>query len=212
MKNEKLPQNRDKQTLYIVGLIVALIVLAVTSVMARAHTLTGWELTVFHKINGWNAPEWVTSQIAKPISDAAWGLVGVVGLFLLIPKFTRFAWRFASVVGGAFVVSFVLEHIVKRERPVGLTHDLTLRAAQGGFGFPSGHVMTVTVLGLVMARFVSWPWRIAIGLFIFAEVWSRIYLGVHAPLDVIGGFALGTAAVCFVQLLPKKLKDLLRIS
>jgi glycosyltransferase 2 family protein len=195
----------------------ALVVLLVSAYLAHKHTLTGWEATLFYKINHWQAPHWVVSQIAKPLSNAVWGMIGIACLALLIPKVTARAWRYVVPAVGAYSAEFIVGHVVNRPRPAGFTdapnmvHDVVLRANQGGVGFPSGHVAVVTALGLTLWPFVSWPWRVVIGLLIIAEAWSRIFLGVHAPLDVVGGFVIGVMAVSFIRLLPHKLLVWLRL-
>lgn len=64
----------------------------------------------------------------------------------------------------------------------------------GRLGFPSGHATT-------SAGIATWLWltyrdpfaRICFALFALAMGYSRIYLGVHWPSDVLAGFALGVS-------------------
>ncbi|MGC9358267.1 MAG: phosphatase PAP2 family protein, partial [Anaerolineae bacterium] len=61
-----------------------------------------------------------------------------------------------------------------------------------GFGFPSGHTVNAVVLWLYLALQLrrGWFW-IAGGLFALAVALSRVYLGVHFVIDILGGFAVG---------------------
>jgi len=77
-----------------------------------------------------------------------------------------------------------------------------------GYGFPSGHATTATILygGLVLVLTVG-PrrQRIATAAALITVVCvSRVALGVHALIDVIGGVATGLAALGLLFVLPKQ--------
>jgi len=61
-----------------------------------------------------------------------------------------------------------------------------------GFGLPSGHTQsTVTIWGYIAVRFRNrGAWILAAALIIMVPL-SRVYLGVHFPTDVLGGYLLG---------------------
>lgn len=88
---------------------------------------------------------------------------------------------------------------------------VAVRLAETSLGFPSIHATLVTAVALTVMPYVSWFWRIALTCIIIAVCLSRVYAGVHLPLDVMAGVALGTAAVALVRLTPQSLRVLLRI-
>jgi membrane-associated phospholipid phosphatase len=90
-----------------------------------------------------------------------------------------------------------LKLLVERPRP-------GLEAAVGshGFSYPSGHAVAITLFCgyLVVQTFrrtAQWPWRIAAlagAVAVVAMVaFSRVYLGVHHPSDVVAALLLGVA-------------------
>jgi len=63
----------------------------------------------------------------------------------------------------------------------------------GGGGLPSGHTQSAVVVWGYIAACLrrTWFWVVAVVLMVFIPL-SRIYLGVHFPTDLLGGYVLGT--------------------
>jgi undecaprenyl-diphosphatase len=115
-------------------------------------------------------------------------------------------WRLAAGLAlagaGVYALAKVVKHFVLRGRPSGLLDDVVVRgAAPHGLGFVSGHIAVVTALA-----YVAWPWlprwgRWAAGAAVAAVFLTRMYVGAHLPLDMVGGAALGLAVGALVRLL-----------
>ncbi len=98
---------------------------------------------------------------------------------------------------GAAILSEIVKLLVGRARP----HLFPPLAPESGFSFPSGHMLTSIAFYGMCAIVTSWfltgwgRWAIALlSLFLILLVgYSRIYLGVHYPSDVLGSALLGTA-------------------
>lgn len=214
-KLEQLPESPpDTQQVrwgYVALLVAGVVILGVSGAIAAGKKMTGWEHALFVHINGVHLPHWVASQVAKPLSNAVWGIVGLAFVMLLLPKYRLMAWQYAVAGGGAFVFEAIIEQIVGRGRPVVLTHDVILRASQGGAGFPSGHVTVLAALCLTMWAYVTWPWRALLVLFVAAEAWSRLYLGVHSPLDIVGALGAACIVVGVLHLLPPKIRSIFKL-
>jgi undecaprenyl-diphosphatase len=134
-----------------------------------------------------------------------------LGNFLVVPVAVLAAlafrrWRLAAGLAlagaGVYALAKVVKHFVLRGRPSDLLDDVVVRgAAPHGLGFVSGHIAVVTALALV-----AWPWlprwgRWAAGAAVAAVFVTRMYVGAHLPLDMVGGAALGVAVGALVRLL-----------
>ena len=62
-----------------------------------------------------------------------------------------------------------------------------------GYSFPSGHSMNAASAygGMVVRRDVPWALRVILGAVVVLVAFSRCYLGVHTPQDVLVGMAAG---------------------
>jgi undecaprenyl-diphosphatase len=117
---------------------------------------------------------------------AVWlALAALFALALRRPQI--FVWTLVSD-GLAELVADGLKAAIPRARP----HVHALVARPHSHSFPSGHATTsfacATVLALVAPRL-----RLPLFLLAAAIAWSRVYVGVHYPLDVVAGALLGAA-------------------
>ena len=70
------------------------------------------------------------------------------------------------------------------------------RSAATGYSFPSGHTQTITgFLGGIARILKQWKYRVVLILIILLVAFSRMYLGVHTPLDVFVSLFIGTVLV-----------------
>ena len=140
---------------------------------------------------------------------ANWQFITGVCLILLILPWTR---RFPGLILSASplfstLLYKLIKEILQRPRPEEALHLIH----QGGFSFPSGHAMTGLVFyGLVLYFFLSSIKNsstrrvlLSVGVvYIFFIGFSRIYLGVHYPSDVLAGWCLGGLQLMLILRLP----------
>ena len=134
----------------------------------------------------------------------------VGGFLVLVRRWRTLALVVGSTVGGA-AVNALLKSLFARPRPTvvpHLTHVLTE-------SFPSGHAMLSAIvyltLGALLAQLVERRWLraylvgVALTLTLLIGL-TRVYLGVHYPTDVLGGWMAGLAWALLTATLARAVK------
>lgn len=148
---------------------------------------------------------WIQEWLRCPVLDTFFsaftqlgnaGLVWLVvsGGMLLFPKARRAGfWALVAMLFGLLCTNIVLKHLVGRVRPWLVVEGLTrLVAEHDPNSFPSGHTCAAFAAGATWARYAKKRWLK--GLCIAQAVlmgFSRLYVGVHFPSDVLVGCAVG---------------------
>jgi undecaprenyl-diphosphatase len=145
-------------------------------------------------------PEWLQTALLDVTAlggpTVIWLVVAAVIGFLCLQARYRTALVIAAAAGSGELLNHVLKLLFMRPRPSVVPH---LRDV-GSASFPSGHTMESAIvyltLGVMLMRVAEG--RIAkiycLGVAVMVTVLvgtSRVYLGVHYPTDVLGGWILG---------------------
>lgn len=138
--------------------------------------------------------------LGSPTFDTILG----IGLFILLWWKRRKIEAFYLAINMVMVAGIgnqLLKLVFQRPRP----HFLRL-ASEGGFSFPSGHAMgSILLYGTlfifitiwIKKRSTQWILGILLTLLVVFIGMSRIYLGVHYPSDIIGGWLVGGGYLAF---------------
>jgi len=127
--------------------------------------------------------------------EVVWGLL-VVGMFLLGNKRTKIlAMELAILFVIGIIIGDPAKILIGRTRPYIVDPSIVLRVgAETDASYPSGHALIVSIGAVFcLARFHKRIVAILLGVEAALVCYSRIYVGVHYPLDVIGGILLGAA-------------------
>ena len=176
------------------------LVLVLAALPVDADRVSAVETAVFRPLNGVDV---LPFAVIWPVMQL--GNVFVVPAAAILAAALRRWWLAAGLlVGGAatYFLAKVVKGIVVRGRPDDLLADVVIRGAEAhGRGFVSGHAAVVAVL-----VGVAWPalgrrGRVICAALATAVCLSRVHVGAHLPLDVVGGAGLGLAVAGVVRLL-----------
>lgn len=167
---------------------------------ASSGTVGAFERRVFELVNdrpdAWRTPLWgaqLLGLLGMPLVVAAGALVLrrwrlAIALVLLVPL-------------KLLVERDVLKELVHRERPGTTIPGAVLRdVPSAGDSFPSGHAMIAFGIAVLLLPYLSRRWQVLVVVLAVLNSLARVYLGGHAPLDVVGGAATGAAIAAVLNL------------
>lgn len=157
---------------------------------------------------------WIQNHLRNPILDPIMQFITSLGdggilwiivtaVLLIIPKTRKTGILCLISLGFTVLVNnIILKNLVNRTRPFVAIPDLILITKDpGDASFPSGH--TAASFSVVVVMLMTMKKRYGIPAIILASLiaLSRLYVGVHYPSDVLGGFIVATLiAVATVEI------------
>ena len=165
--------------------------------------------------------DWIVANLWCPFLDAVMPVITVLGdagifwiavaaLFLFIPKYRKMGLSMGvALMMGVVICNMILKPWVGRIRPYDYQFEVfqktipLLIERQHDFSFPSGHTIASFEAAVAM---LLWNKKLGIPAMILAVLiaFSRMYLYVHYPTDVIASVILGTGLAFLGTYLVKK--------
>lgn len=171
----------------------------VTALSARRDRVGRRETQAFRVINGLPdslyGPVWVVMQLG------ALGAVPAAAIAALLAHDRELAGRLLAGGTGSWALSKLVKRMVRRPRPAALVSGTRTRGREAsGLGYLSGHAGVAVAMGAAALPRLNPSERAVVAAAVPVVGLSRMYVGAHLPLDVVGGCGLGLAVEAAVAL------------
>jgi membrane-associated phospholipid phosphatase len=193
-----LISNWGSLLLLLMGVYLPLQVFEIMAVKVRqSESAFPWDVPILLAIHQTAQPQLYTlavilAKIGSPKTLIP--LLLVIALGLILKKRWRLSIYLLTTAIGSALVNSALKGFMHRVRP----HLWESTYHKLSFSFPSGHAMaSMTFVAILIV--LSWEtrWRLPVlifgSLFVPIIAWTRLYLGVHFPSDILAGWLLSLA-------------------
>jgi undecaprenyl-diphosphatase len=160
-------------------------------------------------------PRWLTEAMVDMTALGGTTVLTAIATiatgYLLVDRKPHVAVFTVAAVGGGALVSSLLKWLYARTRPDVVEHLVGINSAS----FPSGHAMNSAVVYLTLAVLLARTqtdrrvriYLIAVAMALTLTVgFSRVFLGVHWPSDVMAGWTIGGIWAVLCSMVAKSLQ------
>lgn len=186
-----IKERRWQCFLLICGVLIPLFVFGQLAHWVRAGSTGAWDDATLRAINRYQTPQ--RDAVVTWLTLAG----GVATIPFIVLATAAFGWKshprhaalFLVAAAGSDIINWLAKVYFARERPALWVTPTPV----SNFSFPSGHAMNSMSIALTISCLfwhTRWRWPVFISgmLGVIAIGFSRLYLGVHYPTDVIGGW------------------------
>jgi undecaprenyl-diphosphatase len=169
--------------------MLASVLFIIALLLSRDSSVSPWESRIFHL--AYDLPHlFYPLFYALTQFGGAYMLVVLACLYALKQHYHIVIRLLLSGTLAYFLAGFA-KSLWGRARPEELLHNIITLDVSHGPGFPSGHTALATALALTVGHYLPRKYHWIPVVWIIGVAFSRMYLGVHLPLDLLGGFAIG---------------------
>lgn len=207
---QDVPKHFLKQILFsLVIILCSSIFFNVLLGYTKAAGELSWDIAISHLIYQLRSP-FLTAimEIVTALGDSFILITGIlITLYLAWKKKKREALIFVSVLLIGLGCNLLLKELIERPRP-----DMNPLILLQSYSFPSGHAMNSFIFYTYLAYFIyhftrkKTPTVVATlmaGAVILLIGFSRVYLGVHYPSDILAGYFAGAIVFFSIFMLTK---------
>jgi len=193
---------------WLIGVYLPLIIFAILTISVwygRQGLL--WDVPILQAIHATAQPTWEPFVRVLTKFGVFWGVFPVattIALLLVFQKRWRSLLYLVITLPSSAMLNRVAKLLVHRDRP----HLWEAFPPEPDYAFPSGHAMSSMTLAVVLVLLAwnsRWQWlgMLTGGIYVTAIGWTRLYLGVHYPSDILAGWLLAVivavAMYLFIQ-------------
>lgn len=189
-KQKNIPKLRPVKINPTLQVFMAVGLFSVAALASQGADMHPWEITIFQFIYGW--PDFLLPLFLAVTQFGSIYMLAALLIIYLVRKRYHIVLRLLMTGTLAYLVSGFAKDLWGRARPHEILLDVLSRDyIVRGPGFPSGHTALATALALTIGHYMPRKYNWVVPVLIIGVALSRIYLGIHAPLDIVGGFAIG---------------------
>ena len=175
--------------------------------------MNAFEISFLHSLHDTLACPFLDAFLSAVthLGDSGIFWVALALVLILIPKTRKIGVHMGlALLFGLIVCNLGLKPVIHRIRPYDLDPTFTLLIPpEHDFSFPSGHT-AASFEGAVSLFMHDKRWGTAALVLAATIAFSRLYLTVHYPTDVLAGIVLGTAAAFFAAWVTERVWDRIR--
>jgi membrane-associated phospholipid phosphatase len=184
-------------------LVSSFIILSLIIISGNSEVMK-WDNSSFKILN--NPKDKIINEIMVGFTNYGREVVWIAATILLFIFGKKEGRNAAVLLAMTFLILIPLGSILKteidRSRPIPISDENLLIKNEKDSSFPSGHALIVfggaTILLLRFNKRKQLISSVILAIESILVAYSRIYVGNHYPLDVVGGLLLGAGVACFI--------------
>ncbi|MBD2166779.1 phosphatase PAP2 family protein [Calothrix membranacea FACHB-236] len=168
-----------------------------------------WDVPILLAIHSQAIPQLDAIAVILTKFGSFWTALPIftaIGIVFWQRRWWRSLTYLLTAAFGSLIINRTAKELMHRVRP-----QLWVSGApEFDYAFPSGHAMTsmtLVIVLVILSKDKPWRWLVMLcgGLYVLAIAWTRLYLGVHFPSDILAGWMVAIAWSIGVSLIIKPL-------